>query len=299
MSNHPENDDISPALAIGLSLMAFFLFTAGDALGKWLQAGYGAAQILVTINLVALAVMAVMAIWTRGIKKAFHSTRWKLLFLRGLLMGGSTMLVFIAIKHLPLPDFYGIIFLTPIWVALISRVFLKEHIPPSRIVAIVIGFLGVAVIAGARFSTFNIGVVATLASSVMGAVAALLARKIGKDEVPTNFGLATHSAMTVLNLPLALSEPVISPTATDAGWMLLYGIMLAVAMMAISNVFARSHSVSQVAPLQYTQMLWGILLGWMVFDQAPTLNVLAGALLVIASGIYVMRSLRRGRLMTR
>ncbi|MBU6234523.1 MAG: DMT family transporter [Alphaproteobacteria bacterium] len=301
MTNHPQNKGeviIAPALAIGLALFSYFLFTAGDTMAKWLQGGYHPAQIIVTINLVGLLVMSGIAVHTRGIKQAFQSKKWPLHLARGVVIGTSTMLVFYALRHMPLSDFYSIVFLNPIWVALLSRILLAEKIPPSRIVAIIIGFLGVLVIAGPEFATLNLGFLAALGVSFLGACGALLARHIGGDEAPATFGIATHTVMVTFNIPAAIGHYT-APSFTDAGLMVLYGCMIAGAMTGISYVFARSRSVSQVAPLQYTQMLWGILLGWLVFNNIPSERTLAGSLLVIAAGFYVMRSLHRGRLMNR
>jgi drug/metabolite transporter (DMT)-like permease len=291
MTNQTDNKFITPTAAISLSLFAFLLFTLGDTLGKWLQTSYDAAQILVTINMIGFFMMVGVALYKRGAKNAFKSKQWKLLFLRGFLMAASTTLVFVALKHMPLPDFYGIIFTTPFLVAIFSRIFLKEKIPPSRIIAICVGFLGVIVISGAKFSNLNIGFAAALTAAIIGAIANMLANKIGTSEEPTNFGIATHSAMALLNIPMAVNT-IKMPALTD--WMLLTATaaLYSIAMMAISVVLARSKSVSQVAPLQYTQMLWGILFGWLIFNQTPTLNVLAGSMLVIGSGIYVMHSLK-------
>ncbi|MCB1537985.1 MAG: DMT family transporter [Rhodospirillales bacterium] len=294
------NRILPPFHAFGLAIFAYLFFTLSDTLGKWLQAGgYGAAQILVTVNVTGFALMLCVAAVIRGPRAIFKGERWRLHLLRGLLLGGSTMLVLIAIRHLPLADFYGIVFLNPIWVALISRLILKQHIPPSRWLAIGAGFLGVLVIAGPRFADLNVGALAALAASLCSAGAALLARRIGGHEPPTNFSLATHATLVLLNLPVMLFvDGPVMPALPDLGLMVLYGVLLSIAMISISLVFARSHVVSQVAPLQYTQMLWGVLLGWLVFDQPPTARIFAGSLLVMGAGIYILHSLRRGRLMT-
>jgi len=299
MSHPVTNKKPMPALvAFGLAISAYIMFTMGDAMGKWLQGTYHASQILLTINIFALGIMAVTAARTRGIEKALYSEKWKLHFLRGTIITVSTVFVLYALKKLPLADFYGIVFLNPLWVAIISRVFLKETIPPSRWAAIIVGFIGVVVIAGSQFTTLNLGFFAALTASVLGAISALLARHIGGNESPTTFGIATHIPMIIANLML-LPGHYVAPTLPHLGLMGIYGALLAMALMFISSVFARSNAVSQVAPLQYSQMLWGILIGWLVFNNAPTPNVLAGAMLVIGAGIYILRSLHRGRLMTR
>lgn len=289
---------VPPVLAFCLAITGYMLFTMGDTLAKFLQNGYHASQILFTANCVGLLIMCGLAVWTRGPRDAFKTKKWKLHLLRGVLITANTILVLYALTRLPLADFYGIVFLNPLWVALISCFILKEHIPPSRWVAIGVGFLGVLVIAGSHFKEMNLGVFAALIGSFIGANSALLARHIGGSEAPTNFGIAVHLVM-VVTAAVWLPHHFVMPTWQDFGLMVAYGTMLSLAMIAISYVFSRSQSVSQIAPLLYTQMLWGVLLGWLVFGNTPTQNVLAGSLLVIGAGIYILKSLRRGRLMTR
>lgn len=282
-----------------MALAAYLFFTAGDALVKWLQEmGYHASQIIVFIHLAGFATMSTIAIKMRGLKHAYHSKKWKWHSLRAAIITTSSILVYYALRHMPLSDFYGIVFLNPLWVAILSFLYLHEKIPASRIAAIIVGFIGVLVIAGAEFATLNFGFLAALCVSVLGAMGALLARHIGGDEAPTNFGLATHAAMALTNLPFMIMYYK-TPTLLDATFMIGGGVAIALAMMSLSVVFAKSKSVSQIAPLQYTQMLWGILFGWLIFDQTPTERTLIGGLLVITAGFYVMQSLRRGRLMNR
>ncbi|NBX65900.1 MAG: DMT family transporter [Proteobacteria bacterium] len=301
MNVHAQNNDtktLPSALAIGMALLSYILFTAGDTLAKWLQGGYHASQIILTINIVGFIIMAGIALNMRGARHAFKSKKWPLLLVRGAIGATSTLLVFYALKHLPLADFYGIVFMNPIWVALISFFLLKEKIPSSRWIAIFIGFLGVLVIAGSEFKNLNLGYIAAVGVSIFGASAALLARHIGGDEPVTNFGLATHAVMIAVNAPLAIDK-FIMPTLPDLGLMVLYGSTTAIAMMFISTVFSRAHSVSQIAPLQYTQMVWGMLFGWLIFHHVPSEKAVMGGILVVSAGLYVMQSLRRGRLMNR
>lgn len=282
-----------------MAIFSYLLFTAGDSIGKWLQAGYSAAQILVTINVIGLGLMLGVALLQRGARDMFKSAKWRQHALRSTLMAVSTMLVLFALKRLPLSDFYGIVFLNPIWVALISLVFLKQEIPMPRWFAIGAGFLGVVVIAGPRFAELNMGAAAAIVASLCSAGAALMARHIGGHEPPTNFSLATHGIMIIANLvALAFFEDFKTPALPDLGLMVAYGFILSMAMLFIAMVFSRSHVVSQIAPLQYSQMLWGVLFGWLVFGQPPTERIIAGSVLVMGAGIYILHSLRRGRLMT-
>jgi len=299
MSPYEANRVLPPARAFGMALLAYLLFTAGDSMGKWLQADYSAAQILTIINFVGFCIVLGIASWMRGPRQVFKSTKWRQHIFRSSLMAISTMLVLFALKNLPLSDFYGIVFLNPIWVAIISLVFLKQKIPAARWAAIFVGFIGVLIIAGPRFAEMNMGAAAAILASLCSAGAALMARHIGGHEPTTNFSLATHGIMFAANLLILLVfEEFKMPPSQDLALMAFYGLTLALAMLSIAQVFARSHVVSQVAPLQYTQMLWGVIFGWLIFDQPPTERIIIGSVLVMGAGIYILHSLHRGRLMT-
>ena len=192
MSPYEANRVLPPARAFGMALLAYLLFTAGDSMGKWLQADYSAAQILTIINFVGFCIVLGIASWMRGPRQVFKSTKWRQHIFRSSLMAISTMLVLFALKNLPLSDFYGIVFLNPIWVAIISLVFLKQKIPAARWAAIFVGFIGVLIIAGPRFAEMNMGAAAAILASLCSAGAALMARHIGGHEPTTNFSLATH-----------------------------------------------------------------------------------------------------------
>lgn len=296
MTNPPAL--LSPIAAVLIATMAYLLFTIGDASAKWLVRDYSAPQILLTINMVGLLIMGGLAVWMRGIKGAIATAHPKLHALRATIMVLNTLIVLYVLGYLPLADYYGIVFQSPIWVAILSIFLFKEHIPFKEWIAIIAGFVGVLIIVGPEFAELNTAFFVACLIPFFGAIGALLARKIGKDEPVTNFAVWFHIAMIIVSAAM-LPGNFKMPTAPDFALMIVYGIVTSLALMCISLVFARSRAVSQVAPLQYTQMLWGVLIGLIVFNEQPTLNTLIGGGVVIASGIYVLHCLRRGRIMNR
>lgn len=289
---------LSPVAAVVIALVAYLLFTIGDASAKWLLRTYSLPQVLLTVNLVGFCIMGSLATWMRGFKQALSTEFPKLHVLRACIMVVNTLIVLYVLKHLSLADFYGIVFQGPIWVAILSVFFFKEHIPVKEWIAIICGFIGVLVIVGAEFANLNTAFFVACLIPILGSSGALLARQIGKEEPVTNFALWFHVGMIVVSACM-MPGNFIMPTAPDLALMILYGMVTSIALMCISLVFARSHAVSQVAPLQYTQMLWGVLIGLIVFNEQPTMSTLIGGAIVIASGIYVLHCLRRGRIMNR
>lgn len=289
---------LSPLAAVIIALLAYLLFTIGDASAKWLLDTYSEQQVIFTVNLVGLIIMGTIALFMRGPKNIMRTQHPKLHVMRACFMVVNTLLVLYVLKNITLADFYGIVFQGPIWVAILSVIFFKERIPLKEWMAILAGFAGVIVIVGPEFANLNTAFFVAMLIPILGSCGALLARQIGKDEPVTNFALWFHVSIVGVTA-LMLPGHFIAPTMQDLALMVLYGIVTSFALMCISLVFARSHAVSQVAPLQYTQMLWGVLIGLIVFHEEPALNTLIGGGIVIASGIYVLHCLRRGRIMNR
>ncbi|HEY8962943.1 MAG TPA: DMT family transporter [Alphaproteobacteria bacterium] len=289
---------LSPIAAVLIALTAYLLFTIGDASAKWLLTTYSEQQIIFSVNLVGIVIMGSLAAWMRGPKKIMATEFPKMHVIRAAFMVTNTLLVLYVLKNISLAVFYGIVFQGPIWVAILSVIFFKERIPVKEWIAIVTGFFGVLVIVGPEFANLNLAFFLAMLIPILGSCGALLARQIGKDEPVTNFALWFHVSMVAVS-GLMLPGHFILPTLPDMALMVLYGIVTSLALMCISMVFARSHAVSQVAPLQYTQMLWGVLIGLIVFHEKPAVTTLVGGAIVIASGIYVLHNLRRGRIMNR
>lgn len=283
---------VTPTAAFGYSLLSYFCFSLADGAAKWLLQQYHFSQLIFTANCFGLIFMALYAIRTRGLNQAFVSTKWPLHALRACIMAGNTMLVFFALKHLPLADFYGIIFAGPIWVAILSMLFMHEKIPALRWLAIIWGFSGILLIASPFENKLNIGHLAVIASSFLFAVNMLQARKIGPHEPVTNFSLSVHLAMIAFNAPF-LPAHFIMPNLHDACLMLFYACCISLGIFGLGTVFSRFHKPSLIAPVQYTQMIWGVAIGWIVFHEQPEMHVFMGAALVIIAGIIMYKTAHR------
>lgn len=272
-----------------LSLLVYAFFSVANVIAKWVMQTYSFWQLQFTSSLIILIIVSIYAIYARGFKRAFYTQHIGWHALRGSLLAGNLILLLFAISRIPLADVYGLMFLNPIWLALLSILFFKEHVPLSRWVAIIVGFLGVVVIAGPHFVHFDVGMLAALSSGFCFALSALIIRRIGKDEPITLFTMATSIFIITFSAPMLPSNFIV-PDAAGWFWITAYALTSLVGILGVVTTFSRYPKPSVIAPMQYTQLIWASALAWVLFGEVPGVNIYIGAALVIGAGVAIIRS---------
>jgi drug/metabolite transporter (DMT)-like permease len=267
----------------------WFLFCLLDAAAKWLSGGYSAFQIMACIGIVGSILSGGWLVFRHGYA-GFATPKWKLFLCVGVLQSLSSILVVKAVSLIQLADFYGVIFLTPLAITLMAGLFLKEKIGLDRILPLVIGFIGVLIIAGPSFSSQGLGYLYCLGVVIADSINAMLFRKIGDDPVMMRFAFYPLLMVAVINTPLVLLEGFKLPVnAVDASLLIFMAPFFLIAFVAYSTGFSKARQASIVAPFHYTQMVWGSLLGFFIFNDIPAWTTFAGSALIIASGLIIIR----------
>lgn len=201
---------------------------------------------------------------------------------------------FYALTVLPLAEQTALTFTTPLFVTLLAIPFLGERVGPWRFGAVVVGFLGIVVIAlgkGAFQSEVDVrialGMSVAVLHGVFSAATTLLVRSLSSTERSTTIVLWQSLLMTGFT---ALTLPFVWVTPTGGEMLLLLGIGLVggVAQVLLTEAYA-SAQVSALGAFSYTGILWAILLGWLAFGDQPGWMTLAGAALIVAASLTIMR----------
>lgn len=281
-----------PLAAVAFMCAAMALFCAMDALAKVLVrelppfvavwGRYGGA-------LVPLLLLMPFLGWRR-----FLATRqpW-LQSLRGATLVGCTIMFFTGLRYLPLADAYAISFVSPLFVAAMAALVLREHVGAARWAAIVVGLLGVLVIIrpagllGGAGTGFGWAAAYPLGMAFLFAAYQIMTRLLGSTDGPLVIlfiGVAAGTAITSAVVPF-----VWVPLAPGhfLAFLGLGGIGLA-AHWCLIQAFARAEA-AHLAPFIYTQILWAVLIGVVVFGDLPDAPTLVGAAIVTACGIAVAR----------
>lgn len=280
-------------LAIALMCGAMVCFTGLDTCAKWLSSSLPTAQIVWT-RYVGAALIALAASRSLSRPVTLRSKRPWLQLVRSTLLLGSTGANVLALRQLQLSETATISFLTPIFVALLAGPLLGERVGAERMIAIAIGFLGVAIATRPGTAAFQPIVLVAIAGVVCNSGYVLATRKLaGADAAQTTLAWTQIAGVVFLTpiLPWVWRQP-----GTAGAWLLMaaMGVFGAVGhgLLIVAHRYAPAPTLT---PFSYTQLIWMIVSGVMVFGQWPAAATLLGAALVVACGAYLALKERRGR----
>ncbi|WP_319937727.1 DMT family transporter [Allitabrizicola rongguiensis] len=192
-----------------------------------------------------------------------------------------------ALVHMPLANLSAIMQFTPLAVTLAAALLFRESIGWRRLTAIGIGFLGVLLVIRPGAQGFDVWALVGVASVLCVVVRDLSTRKFGLG-VPT-ITVALTAALGVMALGLAgvAIQGWRGPEPRDL--LIVFGSSVALVAGYLSGVQAmRAGDIGFIAPFRYTSLLWAIALGWLVFGTLPDVLTMAGASVVIATGLFTL-----------
>lgn len=280
----PARVDRAP-LAIGYMLGATFVFTCTSALSKWLIETYPIGEVLFSRVFVPLIGLAIIILPQTGLA-VFRTRRLKGHLLRGASQSTSQTFLLIAFSLMPLAAAVAINFSAPIFATIASILLLRERVGAARWSALIVGFLGVLIVTNPGPNTFTVGAMFALANAVMYGTVTAGVRGLTSTESTqtlTLYQMLVMSACFALMLPFGF----VMPTAIDAGWLILNGVGNGIAQYWWTRALHLAPT-SAVAPFQYFSLIWAMLLGFAVWGDMPTVNLLIGGAIVAASGLFLL-----------
>ena len=187
---------------------------------------------------------------------------------------------------MPLAGAIAINFSSPLFATLVSTLLLKEAVGQARWTALLVGFCGVLIVANPGSGTFQIGALFALANAVLyGSVTAGVRGMTTTESAQT----LTLYQLTLLTAFFALLLPLgwISPTPIDLAWIVFNGVSNAVGQYWWTRALHLAPA-SAVAPFFYLSLVWASILGFAIWGEVPTISLLVGSAVVIASGSFLL-----------
>lgn len=270
--------------AIFIVCLGWLSFSFADTCAKFLVQKYDPSIILMTNGTIGMTLTFVWLMSTGGFK-AFKTPKFKWHVLRALFTTGSSFSVVHALEHLPLADFYGITFISPFLIALFSFLLLGEKVGWRRITAMVVAFIGVIILAGPQYETHNIGLVWAFLAPVCLALNVLCVRKIGHGEPLSLFAFFPFVSIAFFNT-LIVGGDYTLPATGDLWIFVLSTCCVMGGLIGTSIGFAKASDSAVVAPFLYTQIIWGVIIGMVLFATMPTSATLIGAVMIIGAGLF-------------
>lgn len=271
---------------------ACLLLTMADAFAKLLTETLPVMEIAFLRSTVALIPILIIARWY-GPFSRLRTRHPVQQMLRGFLIIGSYTCFLLAVQALPLADTASVFFSSPLLIAGLSPLVLKEKVPLHRWLAICVGFAGVLVIMRPGTESFRPEALFALASAALYALGALMARRLGAIDPPATTSFYTGLAFLIVSGPFTLAVPGywVDPDWTAIAYVTACGLIAGTAHFLLIQGY-RLGEAAVVAPFEYSTLMWAALFGFVIWGTVPTWPTLIGVLLVAASGLYVLRTER-------
>ena len=273
-------------LGITYMLAATLVFAASQALSKWLVAELPFAEVLFYRALGSLALCSLLILPQTGLA-VFRTQRLGAHIGRNATQGTAQSFFIIALMTMPLGGVVAINFSSPIFAALFAALYLHEKIGSTRGLALVVGFLGVVLVAAPAAAGFNIGLAFAVANAVMfGSVTAGVRGMTATESTET----LTMYQMVLLTAGFTLALPLFGftwPSAAITGLLLLNGLLNGIGQYWWTRALSLAPPAA-VGPFYYFTLVWAMILGFVVWGDLPTLSLLAGSAVVAGSGLYLL-----------
>ena len=265
-----------------LSVCAFSLM---DLVVKWSN-DYPLGQVLFFRGFVG-ALLYFLIIPRERISNFYYTKRAGLHFLRCIFGLIALLSIFTALRNLPLATVVSISFAAPIFTTVFSIFFLSEKVGIYRWLAVLIGFIGIIIIAEPGLTDLNIYYIYPIIFCLGMAYVAISIRQLSRTEPVWLISLYFSIAITIVSL-ITLPSGWVMPNLKDLVILSFLGIFGGVANLWLSQSYKFSE-VSLVTPLKYLALVFAIIFGYVIWGEIPTIKTLAGASLVIISSVIIFR----------
>ncbi|WP_420407538.1 DMT family transporter [Hoeflea sp.] len=275
---------LTPArIGIAVMLLAMALFSLNDAIGKWLVATYSVGQVLLVRSAVALLIL-VPFVWKTGSASILNAERPWLQFARVVFSTVEVFCFYCAVVYLPLADVMTFWLAAPVYVAALSPFLLGEKVGPVRWMAICLGFVGVLIALRPSGEVEPVAIMVAIVGTLAFALMVLTGRTLRgtPDKTLVFFQLLGGLIAGLAAAPFGW----VTPSGADLALLGTLGVVAMLAHICVNRA-VKLADAAVVAPFQYTLLPWAVVLGWLFFDDVPRPLMLAGAVIIVISGLII------------
>ncbi|MFH5923488.1 DMT family transporter [Roseomonas xinghualingensis] len=279
--------DRSTPQGILLAFLAYSAYAVSDALVKLLHGTLSVYEAVFFGSLSGVLALPLLRRPGERLSDVFRARNPVMWFARaGAALTGSVGSV-LAFTHLSMAEAFSLLFLMPTFVTILSVAFLREPVGWRRWLAVLMGFAGVLVVLRPGFRELNIGHLGAALGGLSGAFTVVMLRAFGKTE--TRLSLYGAGLIgPIVGGGLLMLPGFVWPTPMQWVWLMGYGLLMAAGNILVMLASARIPA-SLVAPAQYSQMIWAIALGYLVFGDGVDAMMAVGVAIIIISGIFTFR----------
>ena len=224
-------------------------------------------------------------------KSVLKTTRIKGHLLRGLLNVVAMLMFFTAVLQTPLAQVAALSFTAPLFASLLAIPLLKERFRPRRMVVIVVGVLGMLLILRPGLEVVGTGPILVVVASIFWGMALLVIKTLSSSDSPAT--ITVYMGIFMAPLALVAALPVwVQPTLLQLLWMVMVAVLGTMSQMTLVQSF-RLAEASAVLPVDFFKLIWGAVLGHLLFAEVPDSFTWIGGVVIFSSTTYL--ALRESR----
>jgi len=286
----------SPPQSVGWGVfwmcVAMLLLVGMDAIAKHLTLRFPVAEVIWARFAFHLLFMAPLL--ARRLPLVSRTRNLRLQVLRGVMILLASGSLVTGLRYIPLAEINVLFAASPLIVTALSAPLLKERVGPRQWAGVVVGFLGVLLIVRPGFAAMHPAATVVVLGAGFYAISQIAARSLGAVDDPR-----TTVFYTALVCVAAMSAVVpfvwVPPGPVDWAVMAATGLLSMTGHLAATKAFQMAPAAT-VSPFNYSGMVWATLFGFLGFGDLPDVWTVIGAVVIVASGLYVLRRrrIRRG-----
>jgi len=271
---------------IALAFLTYALYSWNDAIVKGLGPELPVPEIVFFGTLAQSVVILLLRPRGERWRDMFRMNHPKRVLLRMVCGIAAGLLGTFAFTTIPLAEVYALMFLAPILVTLLSLFILGEPVGWRRLSAVAVGFVGMLLVVKPGFRELHLGHLAAAGVAVVGAISMIIMRMIGHSERRVSLvGVVMTGALVVSAI---LTIPVFRlPSLSALLHIMAIGVFGGISQLTILAA-TRAAPANRVAPAQYSQIAWAVVLGSTFFAEFPDSLSLAGIVLIGLSGLFTL-----------
>ena len=270
---------------VAFALVGFAVFSSHDVVIKFLGGNYAPFQILFFSVLLTFPFATLMLMQDKSPDhlRPVHPGWVAIRTVSGVITGSAA---FYAFTVLPLAQVYAFIFAAPLLITVLSIPLLNEKVGVHRWAAVVMGLIGVMIVLRPGAEAFTLGHMAGLTAAAGSAVVSGVTRKIGQEERAAVLMLYPMMANVVL-MGAILPFVYVPMPVEHLGLLAIVALFGFTGGLCIIGAY-RNADAAIIAPMQYSQIIWGALFGFLIFGEVPDRYTGIGASVIIMAGLYVV-----------
>jgi drug/metabolite transporter (DMT)-like permease len=273
-------------LGIVLMIGATIMFAFSNAISKWLVADYPAGEILFVRTTVSLIVISAFILPRTGLG-VFSSLKPGAHVIRSVSQATAQTCILIAFALMPLASAVAIAFAAPLFATLASAIFLGEPVGRARWFALAVGFAGVLIVTNPGAETFSIGALFALGNAILYGSVTAGVRGMTRTESAETLIMYQHVILTLIFASFLVFGVRWPESWLDAALLTVNGVTNAFGQYWWTRALHLAPA-SAISPFYYFMLVWAAILGFVIWDEIPTISLLAGSAIVVGSGLFLL-----------